>query len=552
MDIPKSLLRLISNQFKRFYPYYILAGIALYFTHYMGSYLPFYAKDLAEIVEKGTESIDTKIFFYLAVGIIIFRTSSRLLFFYPARVLERDMRVSILETLEKINPLRYQKFSDGQLFQVLFTDTEQIRALVGFALLQLGNVIIALIVLVPKLINFNKDLTLALTPMIIGSALFAVIVGKTRIWHRKSADVQGDIQNNIMEVFNGKRTIKNFHAEPSFIDLFKTLSLKELTYSFKAGQGVSIAVPFIPLGIGLSFLWGAHIIHQNDLSSSSLVLFSGFVFLFLEPLMFLSWIGVVFTASIAAWGRIQDLYKVIGESDDLENKLKEERLILDTSFEKTHVYFWEKRIEIQYLKNGITTILGNTGCGKSTILNELAHILKNQKRNLSYVAQNPYIYHDNIFNNIFLGEENPDPDRVAKAYELLQIFGLGFLANNQKLLFDLEVGEHGKRLSGGQQKRLSLVKSLLSNADYLIWDDPFSSVDVILEKEILSVLNQKKMFEGKTIIMSSHRLSTVKNTDYSLLLEKGEGIIEQGPTSTLLANEEVKTKVYEFFKKQMV
>ncbi|MFZ8934857.1 MAG: ABC transporter transmembrane domain-containing protein, partial [Bacteriovoracaceae bacterium] len=172
MELQKGLRGLLKDQFKRFFLYYLAAAAALYFTHYMGSFQPFYAKELAEIIEKGTESIDTSIFFYLALGILVFRTSSRLLFFYPARVLERDMRVNILKRLEETNPYRYKKYSEGQLFQVLYTDTEQIRALVGFALLQMGNVFIALIVLVPKLIEFNQELTLALIPMVVGSLLF--------------------------------------------------------------------------------------------------------------------------------------------------------------------------------------------------------------------------------------------------------------------------------------------------------------------------------------------------------------------------------------------
>ena len=552
MELSKGLLVLIKDQFKRFFLFYLLAAVALYLTHYMGSFLPFYAKELAEIIEKGTESIDTSIFFYLALGILVFRTSSRLLFFYPARVLERDMRVHILKRLEESNPYRYKKYSEGQLFQVLYTDTEQIRALVGFALLQMGNVFIALLVLIPKLVEFNKELTLALLPMVIGSLLFAIIVGKTRIWHRKSADIQGDIQNNIMEVFNGKRTIKNFHAEPSFINLFKFISNKELNYSYKAGKAVSISVPFIPLGIGLSFLWGAHIIHQNGLEGSSLVLFSGFVFLFLEPLMFLSWIGVVFTASIAAWSRINEFMQQIDKKDDFEEKLEKIKIVKDQGLEKIKVHFWEKLIEIKYIKAGTTVLVGNTGCGKTEILTQLAHVLKNQNKSLCYVGQSPYIYHDNIFHNIFLGEENIPDAKLKKAYELLSIFGLSFLSTSKKGLLNLEVGEHGKRLSGGQQKRLSLVKSLLSDAEYLIWDDPFSSIDVILEKEILSELNQKRLLENKTIIMSSHRLSTVKHSDYCILVDKTEGIAEYGATKKLLDKEMGKTKVYEFFEKQMV
>jgi ATP-binding cassette subfamily B protein len=89
----------------------------------------------------------------------------------------------------------------------------------------------------------------------------------------------------------------------------------------------------------------------------------------------------------------------------------------------------------------------------------------------------------------------------------------------------------------------------MSEADILIWDDPFSSVDLILEKEIISELKKHKVMAGKTIILTSHRLSTVKNSDYLIFLDKELGVIEDGEVSKLLREN---TKTYEYFQKQMV
>jgi len=113
----------------------------------------------------------------------------------------------------------------------------------------------------------------------------------------------------------------------------------------------------------------------------------------------------------------------------------------------------------------------------------------------------------------------------------------------------LEVGENGKRLSGGQAKRLCLVRSLLSEAQILIWDDPFSSGDLLLEKEIILKLKKSEVMKDKTVILTSHRLSTVRNSDELFYLDREVGIIEQGPVEQILKEQ---SKTYEYFQKQMV
>ena len=89
----------------------------------------------------------------------------------------------------------------------------------------------------------------------------------------------------------------------------------------------------------------------------------------------------------------------------------------------------------------------------------------------------------------------------------------------------------------------------MSEADTIIWDDPFSSVDLILEKEIIQELKSQDIFKAKTIILTSHRLSTVRNSDHVIYIDKDMGIIEQGTVNELL---KPTTKTYEYFQKQMV
>ncbi|ATH08599.1 hypothetical protein BIY24_11775 [Halobacteriovorax marinus] len=540
-----TLLQLLKNQFIEFFPWYVGAFIALYCTHYIQSELPFMAKELADFVMNEAHEFNTIKFAYLALGIIVFRTSSRLLFFYPARILQKYLRVEAIERIESSNPIRYKKFSAGQLFQVVGNDLEEVRALIGFALLQVANIVIAMSVLVPKLSGFSPKLLMALTPVFVSFVIFTIIVSRNKKYYRKTQDLQGEVQNFIMEAYTGKKTIKNYHVENSFIKLFKKHSMAELYNFYKAGNNIALSIPLVPFGVGVSLLWGAHIIKVEALGASSLVLFSGFVFLFLEPMMFLSWIGVVFARSAGAWSRIKELINAI------KSESKEEReLLLDNKdlSEGYRVKLWDEKIDLKIVESKWNVLIGTTGCGKSEVIKQMANILMSRGKKISYVAQDPYLYNDSVRGNIFLGTEVTE-QREKMAHDLLKLFGLDYLESSLDKLLDLEVGENGKRLSGGQCKRLCLIRSLMSDAEIIIWDDPFSSVDLILEKQIFNQLKESEFTKGRTFILSSHRLTTVKLSDYILYLDKENGLMEYGEQSKLLASE---TKTYEYFENQMV
>lgn len=544
LQLERGLFGLIKHQFILYFPWYLFAIISLVLTHYLGSFLPFYAKELADLVNSGVDSISTSKYFLLAIGIIIFRSLSRILFFYPPRIVEKDMRLEILGRIESTHPSRYKKYSPGQLFQILYTDIEEIRTLLGFAFLQLGNILIAIVIFIPKIYFFNHKLIIALIPMILCSVIFSWVVSKTRHYYRKSADLQGEVQNFIMETYSGKQTIKNFHAEKSFLEIFQEKSLKELFFSYKAGNAVSYTIPLIPLGLALSFLLGAYFIKVEDLGASSLILFSGFVFLFLEPLMFLAWVGVVFSSSFASWGRIKELIVDLKVESPLEKDLREKN-----KEDKPFVLsFWGRDLELNVLKNKWTVIIGKTGCGKSELLLQVATILKQQNKRLSYVGQNPYIYNDTLKANLFLGKD-PTPKECEVAMEFLKLFSLDFLSEDKLDILNLRVGENGKRLSGGQAKRVCLIRSLLSDSDFYLWDDPFSSVDLILEKEIIIKLKGQENLKTKAFLLTTHRISTVKNCDFLYLVDQEAGIIEEGETGILLKE---KSMSYDYFEKQMV
>jgi ATP-binding cassette subfamily B protein len=452
--------------------------------------------------------------------------------------------------LESVSPARFRGRSAGQIFQVLSQDIEQIRALIGFALLQIGNIIIAMAILVPKMWSFDPRLLWAMIPQLVAFGIFTVIVSKNRENYRKTQDLQGEVQNFLIESYAGKKTIRNFHAEEEFFSAFKSHSWSELINFYRASNRVSFSVPLVPLGVGLSLLWGAYIIQQENLGASALVLFSGFIFLFLEPLMFLSWIGMVFARSHGSWARVQELSTEISTECSFESEVLKLNQDLDTKAKEftIQIPFWNKIVPIHFVRGEWNVLIAKTGHGKTHALSCVGEVMRIKQADLSYVAQEPYLYNDTIEGNIFLGR-TPSADDRELACELLGLMGLEALASDSRTLLDLEVGENGKRLSGGQAKRVALVRSLLAGASLLLWDDPFSSIDLASERSIISKLRQHPRLKDITILLTSHRLSTARQSDAITYLDKNEGVIERGQVRELL---QVGHRTYEYFEEQMV
>jgi ATP-binding cassette subfamily B multidrug efflux pump len=532
----------IIKHFFYFILWYIGALTCLYFLHSYQSEIPGIAKKLGEMAESNTMGeIEYSKFFFLAVAILVFRTGSRLLFFLPARYQQRNLRFELIQMLEVAHPKRYKDLNDGQIYQTIFNDLNRLRGFLGFGLLQVGNIIIAFIVMIPKIVAFEPKLLIAFSPLIVSIILFSVISILFQPYAKKSMDAQGEVQNVIIESYEGKNSIKNYGKEKVFIKKFFNISGIELKYFFISTIGPTLSIPMIRLSSGISLLWGAYLVKTLDLGSSSLIFFSGFLFLIIEPLAFLAWIGVVFISAYSAWKRIKELVNVTNtiSPDEME-------ILRLNSDETLRVPFWGKHLTLEFTPTKWTVIVGETGCGKSHVLKALAEISHLKGRRGAMVFQEPFLYNDTIAENIFLGKKITEEENI-EVHKLIEIFGLDVLAESTQAVLNLEVGENGKKVSGGQAKRISLIRSLVSHSEILYWDDPFSSVDLILEKEIITSLKAMTLFKDKTLILTSHRLSTVRNSDDIYLIDKNIGIVEHGSVMHLLEKE---GKVHEYFEKQ--
>lgn len=536
------------HHFKEFYWFYIGAMLSLTALQWLQSYLPEQLKTLTERIGQGNwNEISVWTFVGIAIEILVFRTLSRLMFFYPARIQQKYLRLELLSWLEKVNPRRYQSFSTGQIYQILFDDINNLRAFIGFGLLQVGNMIVAAFILIPKVNKADPDLWPAFIPLFSSVGVFSIAVYVFQKYTKQMFQQKGVVQNFIIETYQARPTIKNFHREKTFIEHFKTQSEKELKLFFITSLDDAFVGPMIKLGLGASLLWGAMIIRSKGGGAPELVFFSGYLYLFLEPLMFLSWLAVVTSQGFAAWSRVKTFSAQIKLPEIEEEMMKSTVLHMDYNEWKFNLPYWDKHYDFKIKPNRWTVIVGETGSGKTILLGRIAQLFKIKEIPIVMVQQEPYLFNDTIEQNIFLGPA-PTEEKRKQAIELLKIFQLDSLTTSFDELLHLEVGENGKRLSGGQAKRVAIIRSLLSDALVLLWDDPFSSVDIILERKIIQKLHENKLLDGRTIVLTSHRLTTVKQSDDLIYLDREQGPDYLGTVDQGLQNE----RVQNFFRTQMV
>lgn len=528
--------------------FYLGAFLCLYILQLFQAELPERIRTLTELMGKGRlGEASVWIFVGLAVGILIFRTCSRLLFFYPARVQQKLLRMELLDLLERVPPDRYKGKSQGQLFQILFDDINNLRGFIGFGLLQIGNLIIAAWVLIPKVNQTDSYLWPAFIPLFSSVFLFTIVTLINQKFFKRMMDKKGEVQQYIIETYEAKQTIKNFHREDSFVSGFLKASGEELSLFFRSSIGFAISGPYVKLGLGASLLWGGFLIKARGGAPSDLVFFSGFLYLFLEPVMFLSWVAIVVSQGFAAWKRVKELYFMLEETSEMEKEVKGQDPRPESGELEFAPVFWNRTVPLKIPEGRWSVFVGETGSGKSYLLTKLATTLILKGHPVSMVQQEPYLFNDTIGANIALGK-TLSSEEIETAKELLVMFQLDSLSDNLEEVLKLEVGENGKRLSGGQMKRVALIRSLMSGSKVLIWDDPFSSVDIILERRIIRAIKASPKWKNHTFIISSHRLTTVRLSDEVIFIDRELGIRTQGKVDDVLKEEHVG----EFFKEQFL
>ncbi len=484
-----------------------------------------------------------------------------------SRLIEYDLKNEIFEHYETLPLSFYRRNNTGDLMNRISEDVGRVRMYLGPSIMYGITLITLFMMLIPVMFSISTKLTwYALIPLpILSISIFYV---NNIIEHRSEMiqKSQSRLSTFVQEAFSGIRVLKSFTREQESVANFTQESNEYKRQSLKLTRVQALFFPLIMGLVGLSTVLtvyaGSVEVINGTLTFGNIAEFIIYVNLLTWPVTSLGWTSSLVQRAEASQKRINEFLRTKTDIVSEKNLQKE----LTGKIEFKHVSFVYPDTGIKALKNISFTIqpgeslaiIGTTGSGKSTVSNLVARLydategeiriddmaikdyeLISLRSQLGIVPQDVFLFSDTIFNNIAFGLKTPDEAKVIKAAKDADVYDniMGFPQT-----FATRVGERGITLSGGQKQRVSIARAVAREPKILILDDALSAVDTKTENTILN--SMKKIMQGRTSIIISHRVSSAKLANKIVVLHDGQ-MIEEGTHESLLAHNGVYKELYE-------
>lgn len=446
-------------------------------------------------------------------------------------------------------------------------DVSRVRMYLGPAIMYGLTLATLFLTLIPIMFSINEKLTwYALSPLpLLSLSIFLV----NNTVERRSEQIQKSqsrLSTFVQEAFSGIRVLKSFNRESESITKFAIETDQYRRESLKLTRVQALFFPLIMGLIGISTILtiyaGSTEVIDGNLTLGNVAEFVIYVNLLTWPVAQLGWTSSLVQRAEASQKRINEFLHTT-TSITSEKELTRD---IQGKVEFKNVTFIYPDTGIKALRNVSFTIspgeslaiIGTTGSGKSTVAALVSrlydvrdgeitiddipihhynlHALRSQ---IGYVPQDVFLFSDTLFNNIAFGIKEPSEEKVlqsardADVYENIMEFQHGF---------NTRIGERGITLSGGQKQRLSIARAIVREPKILMLDDALSAVDTNTENNILNSL--KRIMQGRTTIIISHRVSSAKLANKIIVLHDGV-VVEEGTHEALLEKEGIYKDLFE-------
>src|SRR6266700_1435 len=500
-------------------------------------------------------------FLLLAVAFTkgIFQFLTRWVVIGISREIEFDLRNDLFQHLESLSYSYYQRTRTGDIMARATNDLNAVRMLLGPAIMYSANTIVFTAGALVFMLSISPKLTLyAFLPL---PAVSIVVQYFGKLIHERFEKIQAmfsEISARAQENFSGARVIRAYAQEEAEIAQFETANLEYIGRSLKLVRLMGMLWPTLETMLGLAIvlvLWlGGRLVLGGGVSLGGFVAFNTYMVQLTWPIIALGWVINIFQRGTASMGRINEIFQEKPEICDDPAVVSNSALEVRGEIEFRNLSFSYNGVEVLHginlrVPEGTSlAIVGPTGSGKTTLVNLIPRIydaepgtvlidgkpirefpLETLRRSIGFVPQETFLFSDTVRENIAFGKEGASDAEVKAAADGASISGdiEGFPDKYQTL-----VGERGITLSGGQKQRTAIARAILRDPRILILDDALSSVDTMTEERILTHL--AGVMRGRTVILISHRVSTVRQADRIVVLERGR-IVEQGTHAELIA-----------------
>jgi len=504
---------------------------------------------------------NTLIILLLAVGMVIIRFFWRIFIMGTSRKIEKELREDMFSHLQSLGFSYFNRTQTGSLMALMINDVNAIRMATGPSFIALTDAIF--MGTMALFFMFSINIKLAFYTVIPMPLILFMMARYGPLIQAKFKAVQesfANISTQAQEVFSGIRVVKGFVQEYNESERFGTQCVDYVDKNIELIRIWGFFFPAITLFANISlailFLVGGKFVILNRLSFGEFVSFTMYINLLVWPVIATGWVFNLLQRGLASSRRILELMNTRSDIVELEEvnnviknikgEIKIKKLTFGYPDSKKKVL---QDIDLEIQAGTSVGIMGKPGSGKSTLIallfrlfpidngvlfvdgNEIHTIpLQLLRSRIGYVPQVPFLFSDTIKNNITfgMGEKEVDFSEVERVARAACIFDEIITFKDG---FDTVVGERGITLSGGQKQRISIARALILYPNVLVMDDALSNVDASTERLILK--NVFNFMIGKTILIVSHRVSTVKDCDRIVVLEDGK-IIEDGTHEELL------------------
>jgi ATP-binding cassette subfamily B protein len=496
----------------------------------------------------------------LAVGLIVVRTASRVLFFNPGRDIQYRLGVDLFAHLLTLQRPFYAKRKVGELLSVAANDTQSVRLLVGFAGLQVCNVAVAIPMHLYQMLRTDWVLTLwCVTPVLLGGIYMRWTVQRFYTLIRTSMEKLASLSDRVLESFSGVGTVRAHVAEEAAVDRFERYNRDYLELQLEVASLRAFAMPVLGfagyVGTGLVLWIGGNQVIAGELEIGSLATFTALLVSLVSILTSLAWVLTAFSRGTVSLSRVQAL---LDADPDLPEIARREPFASAPRLELRELTFTHAGRDEPALRNVSVVvqasetlgIFGRTGSGKTTLIDLLARVytpdpgavlidghdargweLSSLRAGMAVVPQSPFLFSTTLRDNIrLLGEQTGHASADAELAEpawfslgrarrrraalpqtgttaivgaddprLAQVIDSACLGPDLAALpqgLDTVVGERGVMLSGGQRQRTALARALYRQPKLLLLDDVLSAVDQATETKLVDAIRSLKAAKG--------------------------------------------------------
>ena len=481
----------------------------------------------------------------------------------------KDIQIDMFSSLLKADTQLVDNKHSGKFITNLTNDVGMITNLVSTAILNLFKDSLTLIGLLSVMFYQNWKLSLFAIIMIPVASLAAKSLGKriSKVTVQQM-DHYGILNSYLIEIFKNHKLTKIFQRESyesnranKYIENLKQSSRKINIVFVRASPIMEFLTGLM---IAVLIYYAAILISNNELEVSNFFSFLAAMMLAYQPVRSLATLNISIQQGLSGAKRV---LPIIDNTPEIQDNINAKELIFkkgQITFENVNFKYSTKETQILNSINlnipgeKMTALVGQSGAGKSTILNLIPRFynissgdiqiddqsiyestINSLRKNISLVSQDTTLFDDTIYNNIAYANSNASIDEIKEAanYSFANEF-IDKLPDK----YDTIIGENGVRLSGGEKQRLSIARAILKKSPIILLDEATSSLDAETEDKIQKAISF--LTKGRTTIVIAHRLSTILNSDKIYVIDKGM-VESEGKHEELLKSSNVYKNFYE-------